>query len=60
MSRTLINLYCGPPVQTYRANPTCDRHTPPQDLSKSEERSRGGHTNKTYIYITVNRPADSL
>ena len=48
MSRTLSNLYCGPPVQTYRANPTCDHHTPPpQDLSKSEERSRGGHTNKT-------------
>ena len=27
MSRTLSNLYCGSPVQTYRANPTCDRHT---------------------------------
>ena len=21
------NLYCGPPVQPCRANPTCDRHT---------------------------------
>ena len=54
------NLYCGPPVQPCRANPTCDHHTPPpQDLGKSEE----GHEAVTpikHIYRTDNRPDDAL